>query len=150
MDRVRQHTTLKAFCDAHLEARPRDGRNHYVCPNCKSGNRRGDGRGTADFHIDDTDPDKLKCFSCGWRGDLFDLAGLLNHTEDKAEQCNAVAEWAGVAGWQGSAGTSGQAYGWDDIGYVADEPQEATVSESRAAKVQSGAKVHGGEEKAQN
>lgn len=144
MQRVKGATTLKAYCEGNLRRAPR-GNSPYVCPICNSG---GSGRQNSDTAFTITD-ERWHCHACDKGGDIFDLAGILNGTEDKAEQCDAVAEWAGVAGWQGSAGTSGQAYGWDDIGYVADEPKEATEGDSKAAEGQSGVKAHEAEEKAQ-
>lgn len=128
MQRVKASADIRAFCDSHLEPRPRDGRDHYVCPACKSGNKRGDGRGTAAFHLYDCNGGKrFKCSSCGAEGDVFDLAGLVFLTDDKAEQCNDVAEWAGVDGWQrgGTATDRGEAMAWDG---------EATVTEPKQTR----------------
>lgn len=137
MARVKTPDALKVFCDANLEARPADGRNRYACPNCASGHRQG---GTAAFHIDDTDPNHAKCFSCGWRGDVFDLAGLLNSTEDKAEQLNIVAECVGVEGWRGRGDTwrdfedrpidRGEALSFDGTATVTTAPQAKPTAET--------------------
>lgn len=92
-ERIRERTTLAEFCDAHLEKR---GQDIYVCPKCNSGNNRGAGRGTAAFHLYGDNRDRFKCSACGVGGDIFDLAGIINNTEDHGEQVGIVAAWAGV------------------------------------------------------
>ena len=97
MARVKEAASLKDYCEANLEKR---GRGNYVCPFCGSGN--GPNRSAA-FTVTGQ---RFKCFSasCGRGGDIFDLAGALGNTEDKAEQLEAVARWAGVEGWSKAAG----------------------------------------------
>ena len=117
MARVKEAAPLKDYCESHLEKR---GRDSYVCPFCGSGN--GPNRSAA-FTVTGQ---RFKCFSasCGRSGDVFDLAGVLGNTEDKAEQLEAVARWAGVDGWDRAAGVRdrGAGYGWDDTVTVQDEP----------------------------
>jgi len=107
MARVKEAVPLKEYCEAHLERR---GRSNYVCPFCGSGN--GPNRSAA-FTVTGQ---RFKCFSasCGKSGDVFDLAGVLNNTEDKAEQLEAVAEWAHVDGWQRGGANRGEARGWGE------------------------------------
>ena len=124
----------------------------WCCPACGSGTH-----GTRDsdgaLGIYDNGK-KWKCHSCGAGGDVFDLAGILNNTGDKAEQLQIVAQWAGgtldsstatggsfrerKADWasvpaaDGSAGTDGAA---QDGNAAQDEPRAAVVfdySEGRA------------------
>lgn len=87
-ERVKETVSLKAYAEDNLE--PAHG--GLVCPCCKSGT--GPNHSPA-FKISQ-DGKQWKCFSCGEGGDIFDLAGILNNTDDKAEQLQIVAQWAGV------------------------------------------------------
>lgn len=85
---VRSNVDLLAYCEARgLEKR---GRGMYVCPVCGSGNGP---RRTAAFHVQGQ---RWKCFSCNSGGDVFDLVGILDGIENKRDQLQAVAEWAGL------------------------------------------------------
>ena len=86
---VKERANIKQYCDGNLEPR---GGNTYVCPACHSG--EGPNR-TAAFTIQ---PDKGRwhCFACSKGGDIFDLAGIINGTEDKREQLSLVAAWFGL------------------------------------------------------
>lgn len=85
---VRSSVDLLAYCEARgLEKR---GRGMYVCPVCGSGNGP---RRTAAFHVQGQ---RWKCFSCNSGGDVFDLVGILDGIENKRDQLQAVAEWAGL------------------------------------------------------
>lgn len=86
-EKVKESTSLKEYADAHLE-RVGGG---YVCPLCKSGT--GPNKSPA-FSIKG---ETWKCFSCDAGGDVFDLAGAVHGTEDKHEQLQIVADWAGIA-----------------------------------------------------
>lgn len=88
---VKEIVSLKEYADANLERR---GRNTYVCPICDSGN--GPSKSAA-FTVDEKGK-SWHCYSakCGAHGDIFDLAGVLNQTEDKLEQKRYVCEWAGI------------------------------------------------------
>lgn len=103
MARVKAHTDLKEWCEDNLAPAKRG--NPYVCPFCGSG-----GHDTptsdSDFHLWG---DGFKCFSCQTGGDVFDLAGKVYETEDRGEQCNLVAAWAGVEGWQGATESQNKA-----------------------------------------
>lgn len=61
-----------------------------VCPCCSSG--KGANR-TPAFSIKGQ---RWKCFACQAGGDIFDLAGAINATQDKKEQLALVKEWLGV------------------------------------------------------
>lgn len=88
-ERIKGNISLTAFCDSHgMEKR---GRDTYVCPACHSGEGP---RHTAAFKV--FDDSRWTCFSCRRAGDVFDLAGILNGTEDKREQLATVCEWAGL------------------------------------------------------
>lgn len=86
-DEVKAACDLSEFCEEHLESR---GRGFYVCPKCGSGTGPNH---SAAFKVTG---DRWKCFSCGEGGDIFDLAGILNETDDRREQLLAVAAWAGI------------------------------------------------------
>lgn len=86
-EQIKSQVHIRDYADAHLE---RKGRDAYVCPSCGSGTGP---KRTAAFHLKD---ERFKCFSCGIGGDVFDLAGVVNGTEDKREQVRAVADWAGI------------------------------------------------------
>ena len=86
-DEVKAACDLSEFCEEHLKSR---GRGFYVCPKCGSGTGPNH---SAAFKVTD---DRWKCFSCGEGGDIFDLAGILNETDDRREQLRAVAAWAGI------------------------------------------------------
>lgn len=90
MARVKESTNLREWCDGNLQ---RMGRT-YVCPGCGSGMGKNH---TPAFSIM-SGGQRWKCFSCNRMGDVFDLAGLVHGIEDKGEQLEAVAAWAGVDG----------------------------------------------------
>ena len=87
-EEVRQSVSLRGFAEAHLDHLPGG---KLVCP-CGSGT--GPSRSAA-FSIA---PDGIhwRCFSCDKGGDVFDLAGYVYGTEDRAEQYRLVCEWAGL------------------------------------------------------
>lgn len=85
---IRSSVDLLAYCEARgLEKR---GRDTFVCPACGSGNGP---RHTAAFRVTGN---RWHCFACDQGGDVFDLEGILDGTEDKLAQLQAVAEWAGM------------------------------------------------------
>lgn len=63
----------------------------FVCPCCGSGTGP---HKTPAFTITG---DHWHCYSCDNGGDIFDLCGVLNGTDDKSKQLHIVAEWVGVA-----------------------------------------------------
>lgn len=105
-DEIKQAADLKEYCEGNLERR---GRDEYVCPACGSGN--GPNR-TAALHVW-ANEGRWRCFSCNRGGDIFDLAGIVNGTEDKREQLSLVAAWFGLEdgarGREGRSKTTAQA-----------------------------------------
>ena len=91
MAEVKQATSLRAYANDHLQ----HARGALVCPYCGSG-----GHGTASsdsaFSIR---ADRFTCFSCGKKGDIFDLAAAVEGIDEsnKVAQLQAVANWAGIA-----------------------------------------------------
>lgn len=90
MRRVKELADLEGFCDQFLTRR---GPKTYNCPLQDCGSGTGP-NGTAAYHVL---RGRWHCFSCNRGGDIFDLYGLLNNTEDKREQLEGVARWAGIA-----------------------------------------------------
>lgn len=132
MRRVKGATTLKAFCEATLQHAAR-GNSPYVCPICGSG---GSGTQNSDTAFTLT-ADKWHCHACGNGGDVFDLAGIVNHTEDKAEQCNIVAAFAGVDGWHKdgadrrrtkATADRGEAYEWGDEAHATEDTADTETA----------------------
>lgn len=89
-DQVKALVDLQAYCKAHLDVK---GRNKYVCPKCGSGS--GPNK-TAAFTVY-AQENRWCCYSCNNGGDVFDLAGILGNTENRLEQLQLVAKWAGIA-----------------------------------------------------
>ncbi len=88
-DRVKGTVSLKAYAEEHLE----HVRGGLVCPNCGSGTGPNH---TPAFTISPPDGARWHCYSCDRGGDVFDLAGVVNQTDDRHEQLRAVCEWAGI------------------------------------------------------
>jgi replicative DNA helicase len=87
-EKVKATVSVEAYASATLQ---RQG-NTYVCPACGSGTGP---HKTSAFNIDGS-TGRWKCFSCGNGGDVLDLAGIVNHTDDNNEQVEAVAALAGL------------------------------------------------------
>ena len=103
-ENVKARASLKDYAEQHLKRARSGGR--YVCPVCGSGGSGEPGSDSA-FSIT-ADGNRWTCFgSCGGKGgDIFDLAGAVNGTDDRAEQLRIVADWAGVT-LESDRGTSG-------------------------------------------
>lgn len=86
--RIKELTSLTEYAEATLEHKA----GGLVCPCCGSGNGP---KHTPAFSIKGKG-DTWKCFSCNEGGDIFDLAGKLHKTENKREQLEIVAAWAGI------------------------------------------------------
>lgn len=87
-EQVKESVDIRDYLEAHnIERR---GHGSYVCPKCGSGTGP---KGTAAFTVD-RDGKHAHCYSCGFDGDVFDLAGIIERTDDKGEQLKAVASWA--------------------------------------------------------
>ena len=119
MARIKAETSLRDYCADHLN---RIGRT-WECPACHSGT--GPNRSPA-FSIL-SDGGHWKCYSCEAGGDIFDLAGILAGTDDRAAQAQAVADWAHSGGW--NATEPGEASRRDDLTATRDvpEPQAAPI-----------------------
>lgn len=87
-EKVKQSVSLREFAEANLEHLP-NGR--LICP-CGSGTGP---HATPAFSIT-PDGSRWTCFSCGRGGDVFDLAGYINGTDDRSKQFVIVCEWAGI------------------------------------------------------
>ena len=88
-EKVKEVSSLKDYAEEHLE-KVRGG---YVCPLCQSGKKA---NGTPALSIQG---ERWKCFSAGCNagGDIFDLAGAVHDTQNKREQLQLVADWAGIS-----------------------------------------------------
>ena len=87
-ERVKAAVSVEAYASATLQ---RQG-NTYPCPCCGSGTGP---HKTSAFSIYENGT-RWQCFSCGNKGDVFDLAGVVNHTDNNNEQVEAVAAFAGL------------------------------------------------------
>ena len=127
---VKASVSLEEFADAHLQ---RLGDGKLVCPACGSGTGRNH---TAAFNIDPKKPDTWTCFACDRHGDVFDLAGAVLGIDGKAEQLQAVAQWAGIDIGTGSASPQdrAQAPKADGQARIAAEEQERRLRASREAE----------------
>lgn len=87
MDKQQERDNIKRYLQDYVEHITRKSRgNNYICPICHSGEGK---NGTGAFSI--KDGTSWKCFSCGNGGDIFDLYGLVNNTQDHKEQYSALA-----------------------------------------------------------
>ena len=122
MERVKDAAPLRQWCDQNLNPAGRS----YECPICHSGT--GPNKTPAFTIGTGRYANTWKCHSCQSHGDVFDLAGIVYGTEDRAEQLERVAAWAGVEGWQrgGGAADRGEALDWNST---------ATIGTPRAAQV---------------
>ena len=89
-DEIKGQASLNEYAAQYLT--PGREKGSFICPFCDSGTGKNK---TAGFKIT---PDGMKwhCFACNRTGDVYDLAGHLNGTDDKTEQLRIVAEWAGM------------------------------------------------------
>ena len=106
---VKASVNLKEYAEQHLQ---KSAGGLYCCPACGSGTHGGrNSDGALGVYDNGT---KWKCQSCGAGGDVFDLAGILNDTEEKTEQLQIVADWAGVAVDRGGVAPSGSPRGFQE------------------------------------
>lgn len=93
-EEVREQVLPAEYAAETLEVR-----SHYyngepatcVCPICGSGEGP---HGTAALTLNPHDPHRWYCFAHGGGGDIFDLVGAVNGTDNKNEQLALAAEWA--------------------------------------------------------
>lgn len=83
---VKSLASLREYAQENLQPAGRS----FVCPCCGSGS--GPNK-TPAFTLTG---DHWHCFSCDRGGDVFDLAGVINGTDDKSKQLHIVSEWAGM------------------------------------------------------
>lgn len=80
---------LRDYVESVTERSPKGGRNAYVCPLCGSGTGA---NGTGAFQLNPgKDCEQWKCFSCDEGGDLFDLIGLIEGIDVKADFTRVLA-----------------------------------------------------------
>lgn len=85
-------TGLTSYVQQITTASRKGGRNHYICPLCKSGSGKNK---TGAFSITD-DGKAWRCFSCDNSGDIFKLIELHENITDFSSQVKRAAEVAGV------------------------------------------------------
>ena len=119
-EQVGRQADLRQFVAEHLSSIG----NGYECPACHSGT--GPDHSPA-FSIM-PDGKRWKCFACDKAGDVFDLYGILNETEDKREQLEGVARWAGIP--LDPLPPRSTAFGWDDEVETADAPTTTSAKAS--------------------
>lgn len=83
---IKQSVSLRDYASQNLQ----HVQGGLVCPCCSSGTGP---KKTPAFSIKG---ERWLCFACGSKGDIFDLAGAIHHTDDKKEQLAYVKQWAGV------------------------------------------------------
>ena len=91
-ERIKESVSIKDYAEGKLE-RARRGHG-YVCPKCNSGGGESADSDSA-FSITQ-DGKHFECFSCGIKGDIFDLIGIVERIDGKREQLEAVANWANI------------------------------------------------------
>lgn len=95
MEYSKARDTLKPMLRDYVESittRSKE-RYKYVCPICHSGTGV---KHTGAFSIDQKDPTRWKCFSCGNGGDIFDLIGLVENIPEPLEQLKRAGEIYGI------------------------------------------------------
>jgi replicative DNA helicase len=98
-NKVKNAINLKEYARAMLKpARAkRAGKIAYICPNCNSGGHNSSDSDSALYvFTGTTGEEKFYCHSCGIKGDIFDLIGILNNTKNKREQLEIAAKYANI------------------------------------------------------
>ena len=85
---VKQAVSIRDYCERHLEPKGKT----WVCPKCNSGNGP---NGTPALKLYEGEG-HVYCHACGNNFDVFDLAGIVNGTDDKLEQLRIVADEYGI------------------------------------------------------
>ena len=98
-EKVKKAINLDEYARAMLKpARAkRAGEIVYVCPACNSGGHNNPNSDSAlSFFTGITGERKFYCHSCGIKGDVFDLIGILNNTKDPYTQLKIAAKYANI------------------------------------------------------
>ena len=93
---VKAAVSLDDYANAFLTPRGKEGSGNYNCPKCGSGTGKNGSPACYVYTDRMTGERRINCFSCDFAGDVFDLAGVIHGTEDKREQLQLVADWAGI------------------------------------------------------
>ena len=83
---------LREYVESVTERSRAGGVNMYCCPLCGSGTRQG---GDGAFSI--KDGVTWRCFSCGEGGDLFELIGKIENTDDFNQKFKIAREFFGIS-----------------------------------------------------
>ena len=97
-DELKSQVSVTRYFEDHFQ---RVGKS-FACPYCGSGT--GPNRSSAVMIYEDEN--RWRCYACKRGGDVFDLAGVIEHTEDRRAQLEAVARWAGVTIETGASSSS--------------------------------------------
>lgn len=90
MEQLKNQVDLQAYAEEHLA---RNQKGDFICPGCGSGSGR-NGNHTSAFKVY---PDaKWYCYVEGRGGDIYDLVGIIEKTDDKKDQYRLVTEWANI------------------------------------------------------
>lgn len=81
---VKRAASIRDYCERHLEPKG----STWICPKCGSG---AGPNGTPALKLYE-DEGHVYCHACGNNFDVFDLAGIVNGTDDKLEQLSIVAD----------------------------------------------------------
>lgn len=119
-DEVKSQADIKTYVDSHLTPMGKT----YICPICGSGT--GPNKSPA-FSIDTRKQGSWKCFSCGNGGNILDLVGFINNTQDGDEQLEILAR---------------------EIGYDLNSTKEPVQSVSAPAQTQTDEIIRGRQETA--
>lgn len=87
-DEIKKIVPIEDYAYAHLAPIGKT----YVCPICKSGTGKNK---TPAFSLDSRRYGQWKCFSCGNGGNILDLVGALNYTDDGDTQLEILANEIG-------------------------------------------------------
>ena len=93
LEYVKQNVNIKKYAE-HTLTHAKQPRGSYVCPACNSGGHNSPSSDSA--LIIDEKNQHFHCFACGKDGDIFDLAGIVNNTDEVTEKLQIVADYAGI------------------------------------------------------
>ena len=100
-EKVKNALPIRKYAQAVLTLAPKQigGKPTYICPVCNSGGHNSPNSTSAfSFYRGKYGEDRFHCHSaiCNIDGDIFDLVGIMNHTEDREEQLKIAAKFANV------------------------------------------------------